>query len=1361
MNNKVQIKRSSVAAKVPLAADLDFGELAINYTDGRLYYKDNLSNVKSLLQNTSNVTRDRREYTGDGVEDTFAVTYSSDHVNVFFDGELQDESLYTATSGTTILFGSPPANGVKVTIIGYELLEFTDLSTSGLGLSYNPATHVFTLDSTSNATGDTVVYRNSSGNFSANEITANLIGNADTASAWETPRTLTLAGDVTGSVSIDGSGNVSLTTTVGSNNHSHDSQYLGINDKADDSDKLDGLNSSQFLRSDTNDFMAGQLYGGFGALTTSGSTNWNDATNARSGNGYTLLLGSATNGPPSAAPDYFHPFSFEYNSKDGTGNMSQLAVGYATQDLYMRNRYSNSWNSWTRFFSDIYHPNADKLTTPRTISLSGDASGSASFDGSNNVSINVTVSDDSHDHTYNIVTKLTSGDDLNDFITDGLYAWNGSIPSNSPGNNSYANMSVQHDGSQALQMVWGGSSTGNAILYIRRRNSGTWNTWTRMFSDGYHPNADKLTTARTISLSGDATGSIAFDGSGNVTIPVVIGDNNHSHDSQYLGINDKADDSNLLDGINSSSFFRSDANDTRTGYYIQTDQYIRLNDSVDLRLGTSNDFRMDFTGTQTVFRSYSHGAVWQLQGEDAGGTNRTLIHADPDSDISLYYQGTDVAQTTATGLSADTFTGNATSASKWQTPRTLTLTGDVTGAVVWDGSSNVSLTTDISDINDASARTITFDNLEADDITSDGMVGFDSSRGLIIYRTQEIGDASGDGTYTVLDSSNIQGGANITISGNATDESGSTPISFAVDQGSGSGLDADLLDGYDHTAFNPVVLNYRTSSTTSTRLKIRLPWTTSSSRMVKFTISQYSGYTPHDYVCSGYLYATPDQWHDPRVVYSGAGTPDIIFGRDTDGQAYVSIANSNYTGVIVHSVTVGYSGTDADMYNQGWSAAVDATTPNTKSHTTYTPWTASNDGSGSGLDADLVDGLQASQFLRSDVDDTLSGRLNLTDTNTYIEEGSGDSVRLGTSTGYIDVGAQNTSYAHIHSDRPIFHFNQDMVIDNGTSTSLTLLCDNSGSSVLNLYGASQGTGAIYVGQSATHGGGIEYNGDNSPSTTGAGADQIALYRRDSGVDSWTAKNSYASNDWYFRGNLYANSSSRVFADNYHPNADTLTTSRTISLTGDVTGSVSFNGSSDVSIAATVGDDSHSHTNYITSNATDTVTGHTEWQDTYQVRLGNSADMKIYHSGGLNYIDCTQDLLIRHGTEVMARFYDDASVHLFHNSVKKFETSSAGATVTGDLTVTGTLYETSDIRLKENIEPLESRDLSTIKPVTFNKKISPDIPEIGFIAQDVEREYPELVDTDDDGFKAVNYSRMTAVLLQKIQELEERIIQLES
>jgi hypothetical protein len=82
--------------------------------------------------------------------------------------------------------------------------------------------------------------------------------------------------------------------------------------------------------------------------------------------------------------------------------------------------------------------------------------------------------------------------------------------------------------------------------------------------------------------------------------------------------------------------------------------------------------------------------------------------------------------------------------------------------------------------------------------------------------------------------------------------------------------------------------------------------------------------------------------------------------------------------------------------------------------------------------------------------------------------------------------------------------------------------NDSGNAVLSAYGDSQGTGRLYVGQSSTYGGGIEYNGDNSPATTGAGADLITLYRVDNGSYNWTARNYYNSNDWEFRGNVKNN-----------------------------------------------------------------------------------------------------------------------------------------------------------------------------------------------------------------------------------------------
>ena len=75
------------------------------------------------------------------------------------------------------------------------------------------------VESTSTATPYVQYELNANGgnrNFGivSSKFTGNLIGNADTASKWKDARTITLTGDVTGSVSLDGSSNVTLTTTT-------------------------------------------------------------------------------------------------------------------------------------------------------------------------------------------------------------------------------------------------------------------------------------------------------------------------------------------------------------------------------------------------------------------------------------------------------------------------------------------------------------------------------------------------------------------------------------------------------------------------------------------------------------------------------------------------------------------------------------------------------------------------------------------------------------------------------------------------------------------------------------------------------------------------------------------------------------------------------------------------------------------------------------------------------------------------------------------------------------------------------------------------------------------------------------------
>lgn len=93
---------------------------------------------------------------------------------------------------------------------------------SGTGLSGSASAEGATFTVTSNATdantANTIVARDASGNFSAGTVTAGLTGNADTATALATGRTIGMTGDVVWtSASFDGTGNVTGTATIQAN----------------------------------------------------------------------------------------------------------------------------------------------------------------------------------------------------------------------------------------------------------------------------------------------------------------------------------------------------------------------------------------------------------------------------------------------------------------------------------------------------------------------------------------------------------------------------------------------------------------------------------------------------------------------------------------------------------------------------------------------------------------------------------------------------------------------------------------------------------------------------------------------------------------------------------------------------------------------------------------------------------------------------------------------------------------------------------------------------------------------------------------------------------------------------------------
>lgn len=93
---------------------------------------------------------------------------------------------------------------------------------------------------------------------------------------------------------------------------------------------------------------------------------------------------------------------------------------------------------------------------------------------------------------------------------------------------------------------------------------------------------------------------------------------------------------------------------------------------------------------------------------------------------------------------------------------------------------------------------------------------------------------------------------------------------------------------------------------------------------------------------------------------------------------------------------------------------------------------------------------------------------------------------------------------------------------------------------------------------------------------------------------------------------------------------------------------------------------------------------------------------------------------------------------------------------GNINISGTLNQSSDERLKKDIRTLDNALEKTMEmrgvSYTWKTDVSNEDPQIGVIAQEVEKIYPEFVRTDENGMKSVNYAQMTAVLIEAVKAL---------
>lgn len=127
MSNKIILKKSSVAAKVPLTTDLEYGELALNYNDGKLYFKNSSNNILFLGSSSATETFTNKTFNvapGNGnnfqIQGNSISSYVGSGANVVLSSSPTITNLYTtgtgmyfggSTSGVTQLIASATASG--------------------------------------------------------------------------------------------------------------------------------------------------------------------------------------------------------------------------------------------------------------------------------------------------------------------------------------------------------------------------------------------------------------------------------------------------------------------------------------------------------------------------------------------------------------------------------------------------------------------------------------------------------------------------------------------------------------------------------------------------------------------------------------------------------------------------------------------------------------------------------------------------------------------------------------------------------------------------------------------------------------------------------------------------------------------------------------------------------------------------------------------------------------------------------------------------------------------------------------------------------------------------------------------------
>lgn len=336
-------------------------------------------------------------------------------------------------------------------------------------------------------------------------------------SIWPTPRTLTLSGAVSGSVAMDGSQNVSMSTLIADGS-------LTLAKVANLSTRLNTLDSD-----------IGKTWS-TGSVTGNSPTTFGGDLNQLAGATFVYTQPANTTNVPAAGGD---PYLVLQNGPVNSGNQLALRNGEA----WLRGQNSGAWGSWNKLWTTAnLDPNvlllktdiaqaAAKLSVARNFSISGVVSATGvGFDGTGNVVLSTSMADNALtiaktsglqaalNTKFELRGLIAATTSLNSLTTSGVYYQNVASEATTANRYPVANglgvLTVWTQGGYTVQEYRVLPNTS----YLRTYDGTTWSTWSKgLTSNDFDPATKYDKTGGTIDGNVILSGTYNLRAGGRVT----------------------------------------------------------------------------------------------------------------------------------------------------------------------------------------------------------------------------------------------------------------------------------------------------------------------------------------------------------------------------------------------------------------------------------------------------------------------------------------------------------------------------------------------------------------------------------------------------------------------------------------------------------------------------------------------------------------------------------------------------------------------------------------------------------------------------------------------------------------------------